>query len=508
MKGAAAVKLAPIDAVRPSTYNPRQADEARLELVALSLRKLGFVLPIVADEMGEIISGHQRHYVATKLGWTEVPVLYVNLVKEADRKALNIVFNRGTNDMAVDDHSQALSRELLAANVQALAEKLPDCADRCRALAPVMVPVQALADKTRDRYDPHMRNMARALWSRSKVVMPVVATESHRVVNGVGRVQYASEKGWKELPVVVVSEEEADFAGAMLNLLSMDFDIHRRYADLLRHNSFRRARLQRKTLGSGFTHLVHRGTAKEWDVTEPDNARKWKRAYGTRIVDFGAGHLHETEILRSIGVHVSAFEPYRLGEDNAISKETSVALAREFLADVAKGQEYDSVFVSSVFNSVPFTEDRQKIVTICAALCGPRTVFHGNAMSVAHSNWESVTAIGSRLSERRDNESNFALDYEPGIVLGDFMDKPKVQKYHGPKEFYDLLKGSFRTVNVVDGGGTLFARARDPFFDANKLREALAFEFDLPYPDGSRMGLAEEAIQAFEKRRGCAMKAA
>jgi len=38
------VKLLDIDAVRPSTYNPRAADPRRLDLVELSLRKLGFVL--------------------------------------------------------------------------------------------------------------------------------------------------------------------------------------------------------------------------------------------------------------------------------------------------------------------------------------------------------------------------------------------------------------------------------------------------------------------------------
>jgi hypothetical protein len=507
MKARAETKLLPIDAVRPSTYNPRSADEDRLELVALSLRKLGFVLPIVADTMGEIVSGHQRHLVATRLGWTEVPVLVVDLATEAERKALNIVFNRGTNDMAVADHSKELKRDLLAKNVQQLAAGLPDCADRARALTPVMVPVERLAETTRSRYDPHMRNMARALWRRSKVMMPVVATADYRVVNGVGRVQYASEKGWKELPVVIVSDEEADFAMAMLNLLSMDFNVHERYADLLRHNSFRRSRLQRKTLGSGFVELV--GGKHKWDVTEPGNARKWKMAYGTSIVDFGAGHLHETEILRSIGCHVAAFEPYRLGEGDEISKEVSVALAREFLADVAAGTQYDSVFVSSVFNSVPFKEDREKIVAIVSALCTERTVFHANAMSTEWPHWKQMNGH-ELLNEASDNLATFALDYEPGIALGDFMSKPKVQKYHGRREFYDLLKGSFRTVSMpaTAAASTLFARCRDPIRDPAKLREALAFEFDLPYPDGSRMGLADEAIQAFEKRLGAAMKAA
>ena len=46
-------KIVPIDAVRASEYNPRKNDEKRLALTEMSLRKLGFLLPIYADMDGE-----------------------------------------------------------------------------------------------------------------------------------------------------------------------------------------------------------------------------------------------------------------------------------------------------------------------------------------------------------------------------------------------------------------------------------------------------------------------
>ena len=60
------IKIEPLSAVNPSTYNPRTADPKRLDLIELSLRKLGFIAPIYADANGEILSGHQRHFVATR----------------------------------------------------------------------------------------------------------------------------------------------------------------------------------------------------------------------------------------------------------------------------------------------------------------------------------------------------------------------------------------------------------------------------------------------------------
>ena len=58
--------------------------------IELSLKKLGFILPIFATEDGEIISGHQRHYVAKKMGMKKVPVEYIKNIDLKKRKNLNI----------------------------------------------------------------------------------------------------------------------------------------------------------------------------------------------------------------------------------------------------------------------------------------------------------------------------------------------------------------------------------------------------------------------------------
>ena len=92
------IELVSVSALRPALHNPREADAERLDLVKLSLRKLGFLLPLVASPDGEILSGHQRHTVAVDMGVSRVPVLRVE-VPEARRRGLNILFNRATNDI-------------------------------------------------------------------------------------------------------------------------------------------------------------------------------------------------------------------------------------------------------------------------------------------------------------------------------------------------------------------------------------------------------------------------
>jgi len=47
-----------------------------------------------------------------------------------------------------------------------------------------------------------------------------------------------------------------------------------------------------------------------------------------------------------------------------------------------------------------------------------------------------------------------------------------------------------------------YMEAADPIVDPAALAAALDFEFELPYPDGSRMGLSQRAREAFEHRLG------
>ena len=50
------IQMVALDKIHASTYNPRKSDPKRLDLLELSLRKLGFLSPIVVDQGGEIIS--------------------------------------------------------------------------------------------------------------------------------------------------------------------------------------------------------------------------------------------------------------------------------------------------------------------------------------------------------------------------------------------------------------------------------------------------------------------
>lgn len=506
------IKLVPIDAVRASDYNPRRNDEKRLALTEMSLRKLGFLLPIYADESGEILSGHQRHLVASRMGFTEIPVEYVSSKELGERKAVNVLFNRATNDLQKQDTCAIIKKRLYGTDIEALAADIPDiepntpesfpCVNALRRMDAVK-----LAKQNHRAFDTHMKQLAKSLERRIGSAMPIVIGEAGNVINGIGRLQVVVEAKRKVVACVKVSAAQEAFASSMLNLLSMDFDMESNYADDLRFNSFMRERTTRETdaagnaaLGDGFFKGVFPNNAgRDFCRLEGAALETWKRHYGTCIVDFGAGKLNNTRTLRKAGITVSAFEPYFVTVGDKIHKEKSLEIAAQFLDEVEAGTKYSTVFISSVFNSVPFMADRKQIAIIAAALCYPG----GTTVCWCQSNKAPQFRQTKQKYLAAEKVLTFDLDYEPNTVLGDISNHPKVQKGHTEEEMREIFAPCFGTVKRLDMISKFWCmEITDPKIDPAALAAALDFEFELPYPDGSRMGLSKRAREAFEHRLG------
>ena len=314
------IKLVPIDAVQASEYNPRRNDEKRLALTELSLCKLGFLLPIYADESGEILSGHQRHLVASRMGFRQIPVEYVSGKTLGERRAVNVLFNRATNDLQKQDTCAIIRRRLYEMDIEAMTGELPDIEPGTEASFPCVyalrrMDVVKLAKLNHRSFDTHIKQLAKSLERRIGSAMPVVIGEAGNVINGIGRLQVAAEAGRKVIACVKVRPEQEAFASSMLNLLSMDFDMESTYADDLRFNSFMRERNTRETdaegnaaLGDGFFKGVFpKNCGRDFCKLEGAALETWRRHYGSSVVDFGAGKLNNTRTLRKAGIQVSAF---------------------------------------------------------------------------------------------------------------------------------------------------------------------------------------------------------
>lgn len=505
------MKIVALEDVAPSTYNPRKADPRRLDLIELSLRKLGWLLPIYADAEGEILSGHQRHHVATRMGATHVPVEFTRAYDLQTRKAINLAFNRGTNDLREVDTPKTLTEALDRIDLQKLAGAVPDRDVRdpswFRCLYAEKVETAELTRINTGRWTTYALAAARSLRVKG-IEMPVICTPDRVVVNGIGRLQDAAEQGRATVDVVTITPAEAALSDAFLNLLSMDFDVHGRYADELRFNAFRRSRTRgriqtngNEALGLGFlVGITGRGSTKGFDIMRAGDRRRFREFHGQTILDFGAGRLNDTRILNAQGFDVTAFEPFLpVEKEDRVDTEASRELTRGFLARVADGTRWTSIVLASVLNSVPFVDDRRKIITLVASLAGPKTTVHAYAGGLKKESIRHVTGRGG--TSENATRSQFALEYEPNTVIGEIARQPKVQRFHGLEEFAELWRERFEVVRAWEARSLVCVSCRKPRpIPADELEAAIRFEFDLPHPDGARLGLAEEALEAWRRR--------
>tara|TARA_B100000745_G_scaffold74241_1_gene44777 strand:- start:12510 stop:13850 length:1341 start_codon:yes stop_codon:yes gene_type:complete len=89
-----------IDAIKPAAYNPRTWDESQADALKESITRFGLVDPLICNSASKrknvLIGGHFRLHIAKELGFTEVPVVYVNIPSLQKEKELNLRLNKNT----------------------------------------------------------------------------------------------------------------------------------------------------------------------------------------------------------------------------------------------------------------------------------------------------------------------------------------------------------------------------------------------------------------------------
>jgi len=87
---------------RKAAYNPRQISDGEMDDLRASLRKFGFLDPVIVNRTtGRIVGGHQRVEAAHLEGIKRAPVFYVDL-DETEEKAANVALNRISGDWDLD----------------------------------------------------------------------------------------------------------------------------------------------------------------------------------------------------------------------------------------------------------------------------------------------------------------------------------------------------------------------------------------------------------------------
>jgi len=95
-----------IDELKVADYNPRRWDAEAEKNLSESIKQFGVVDPLLVnsapERKGVVIGGHFRLAVLKKLGYTEVPVVYISIPNRDREKELNLRLNKNTGEFDWD----------------------------------------------------------------------------------------------------------------------------------------------------------------------------------------------------------------------------------------------------------------------------------------------------------------------------------------------------------------------------------------------------------------------
>jgi len=379
------------------------------------------------------------------------------------------------------------------------------------AMYPCLHSVKFSADElkqiNRDLFDVEARNSYKDLFDSTGVIQPLVITADKRIVNGVGRFFYCLSKGIKEFDCVVIPGNEAKLASLMLNKLTMDFELDKKYGDVLRYNSYRRSCGIRDWLGMTYTIGLTNKSSKEIDIFNPVHKYQFESVYGKTILDFGAGMMEEVEILNKNGFKAVPLEPFVLrkkedgkGHYDELDIHRARRLIGEFLDEVENGISFDSVISQTVLNSIPFRQDREMYLLLLSFFCDENTVAYIGTNGAGR----IKQTLENSVSKTKELQSTrlFRLEYEENITIGDIKKTPKVQKFHSEQEFAELIIPYFKEIKYLAKDIRIYAICKAPTlnFSKEQLIEAIDFEFNLPYPNNQRLNMHVRAKEVLLKR--------
>ena len=102
------IEMVNIEQLIPYARNSRTHSDAQVAQIAASIKEFGFTNPVLVDGEGSIIAGHGRVLAARKLGMDTVPVIRLNYLTEAQRRAYVIADNKLALNAGWDEEMLAL----------------------------------------------------------------------------------------------------------------------------------------------------------------------------------------------------------------------------------------------------------------------------------------------------------------------------------------------------------------------------------------------------------------
>ncbi|NNJ10551.1 ParB N-terminal domain-containing protein [Chloroflexales bacterium ZM16-3] len=452
----------PVADLRPAPYNPRKIDETAFDDLCRSITTIGMAKPIIVNDDGTIVAGHQRLKALKATGLTVAPIYLVTGLTASDEMRFNQLHN-GTDLDTGDEHVKVPAYTGLG--------YVDVDADSVEAnLRAAGAPIRSEIAKLLIGYGP---------WGG------IVATQSGECLSGA---QYAITCKSLGYPVRTFYVRDSD-APIIRGLFQ------RQYGQFFYEHLARETYIQTfaqpfrcRTDAAGNTEGVKSPTWEKRVLPE------WQP--GEHVLDFGCG---QADYVKKIGrerpeIPILGMEFfYRKGD--YIDSHAVHAMADALFAHLRTYGLFDVVVCDYVLNSIDSQRAEDAVLTCLSAFTKPggRIYASGRRRDFIEGNMYATSHRGAMRGFEFLDSAGLS-----GIL---FKGRWFYQKFHTKSQILEagrtFLSPSVSYQNHSATQFNLRVGAKDMELSQATIEAALRFEFDLPWPNGQRVGRGEEAVQAY-----------
>lgn len=441
-------KIKNINELRGADYNPRIISDEAFEKLKESLKTFGVCKPVIANENGTLIAGHQRTKAMKEVGITEVPTYILkSKIVVHDEIRFNLMHNsietenstaRITNVNELDFGYSMTSPD----NIEVLEYKNGGILKEiCRLLI---------------RYGS---------WGS------VIVDEQGNVIHNNDYAVACKNLNLDCLVYKMPNEKVALF------LEYMKIDYGRYDYEALGVKAYNQTYCQMNRNGNIRSRLYERYIIPNINKNQ-------------RIIDFGAGKKEYATRLRQKGYRIKAYEPHlKKPNTEKLDVRQVVMDIDEIQKDIQANGLYDVVVLDSVLNSITSKEFEHFVMTTCNSLLKEDGIFYTGTRNLKAAELDrEVSTDGVRYVQFLDQDK-FCATFRKGVWT--------LQKFNDTKMLYKLMKKYFDEVKVYDSDKVqLFAICKKPKkLPLKEYEQALSIEFNMEYPGGYRHNKHEKIVK-------------
>lgn len=445
------IKYVNLSQIKPAEYNPRKITQKQIDTLSESVKSLGIAIPIIVNNKNNIIiAGHQRTKAAHQLGYTKVPVIYVDGITKTDEIKLNQLHN------GVTDKSS--SAELLSKNQYPKNRFIEILNSEFRVESR-----QASVVKESCNIIVKYGNILSAVVCKNKVMAGTEYVKACQLLN-------------QKVNCYILEDSKYNDALYYLNQ---------------GYGKYCYQRANKKTYVQGLAQLS-RSTKKSDNkkqyrsVLYEDNVLPYLKQHNVQtILDFGCGKGAYISKLRNTYSNALGVEFYN-HSDGKINISKGNAQIDELIQYLKKRKTFDVVICDSVLNSVDSIEAEQSVVDCLNLFCQDILFISGRPISNLIKNACNNQDTTPKRNIQFLDENNFTAY----LRCGEWY----YQHYHTRDTVEQLLNESGFVIKkyVASSSSFQIIAIKKQQLSAERYRKAVEFEFNLPLPNDRSYNRADE----------------